>query len=138
MSRQVVAAIAIPFGLVLLALSYLWPDAGLTGGGWTKEKSQAHQKVSADLHQMSYAGHNDAPGTKKPPAPGHAGHDHGDTPVSKSELDQQWEKFRTGQSQLDAARTGGVFWAWLMWIAGILFAGGGAAATQLLPPSPQK
>jgi hypothetical protein len=110
MHRQLIAVGCISLGLVLLLVSYLWPESGLTTT-WTEERSIEHRDNSAKLHQMTYQ-----------PA------------ISASELAAQKEKVRRGMEQLDAARTGGVLWARLCWIGGFLLTTGGVVASFVLPP----
>jgi hypothetical protein len=40
-------------GLVLIAVSLVWPSVSNASSGWTDEKAEAYQSASAELHQLS-------------------------------------------------------------------------------------
>lgn len=98
-------------GLVLIALSAVWPRVATGRHGWTDEKAVAYQSASADVHRLSMQA-----AATEPESQSRALHD---------ELAEAESRYVELRAELDSARGKPARIATMLRYAGILLLAGG-------------
>jgi hypothetical protein len=111
--RPILCGLAVILGLVLFAVSFVWPASSTRSASWSTEQAVEYQAASANLHRLSHeyartAGTNEAQQVR-------------------AELDKAQSDFATLSDDLESAIARPKRLAWYLRIGATLLVAAGAA-----------